>query len=590
MIFSPGNFITLLIVLFSFILLRWLDRRNRNLARAREYGEQFKTKIKEELSDYAASLRRDIKDYGLDLGVHTNAAKALKSNIDAGLTALREREQQIESINEHLQNYTALLKELDSQSARVQENLLRVEQESAFVDDVNLKINVVKKNIQNLEGSIAAMRERIENNVSDTVEKAAASIEKNAAAILEPVRYSVNELEISAKMAERQVAEHREIIEKNIQEQCAKIEKAGAEHEEKAASGMRAITALLNNVAEKARERSGIIENDIYQKIVHETEEHASSVKKELSRKIDDMLSESNVKILDISKYIQDETEKLRAESNNKIASLSDYIENETNTLQSTAENLHDGQEELKRRWDTQMNALNELLSNEAAQLNGEKERIENEIARLAEGSSGKIDSIIGNIDAKISMFEKMTGEKLAALNRELEEQTGSIEHGMDEKFTALNRELEEQTGGIERGIDEKFTALNRELEEQAGNIEDGIDEKLTALSHELEEQAGSIERGITEKLAVLTAELQAKTDSLKSEFENTAAACAKDTAEKIDAWAKLRDETALAFETLCGDTREETLALTGSLKQELTKIDTESHAEILALENMLTS
>jgi chromosome segregation ATPase len=534
-VFSLGNILTLLIVFLFFVLTRWLDRGNRKLERARDYGKQLKEQLKEELGAFIREKEQAVKDYGVELNVEVNAAKKLKTNIDESVAELRAKTAEMDAVSGAIADYAANIKELSSMTGRVQENLRRIEDESLFVEDVGRKIGVVSKAMERIEGDISAMKTRIEENVIDAASRAADAIEKNAAVLLEPVRYTVSELRVNAESIEKQVAEHRELIEKNVRAQCAEIEQAEAARAANVARDMRQINELLRDVTEKAGERASALESAMFEKLSADAQERGRALKEDIHKKIDDLFSGANDRIGDVS-----------------------------NELTQSAERLRDGLEEMRhkheesgRLWNDDIENMRETIRQETEKLNVVKREIEAELESLSSGTGGEIGAI-----------RERVRENLAALSAEL---TGHFEQ--------LKSGAEKQAAAFAEDAARQFTALESALDGKFGALEAGAEEKF-----------GALQSGVDAKAAGLESEALRRFESLKARIEGQLEGLDKDAAARFDSWSKLRDETLAEIERLSQGARENARALAVRLDADVETAGTAAQEKILAIERIISS
>ena len=145
MIFTIGNLITLGIVACCLLLYRLSDKNYRSIEKVKKYAE----KCKEEIAAYAEEKSIAVKNFGISLDVEKEAASKLMKNIQR-LTEdeLTKKSEAIARIEEHIQAFETSLEELFGMTDRVQENLSRIRDESAFVESTNKRISEVKEKFE----------------------------------------------------------------------------------------------------------------------------------------------------------------------------------------------------------------------------------------------------------------------------------------------------------------------------------------------------------------------------------------------------------------------------------------------------------
>jgi chromosome segregation ATPase len=212
--FSPGNLLTLGIVVLVLILFRQLDRNNRSLDKMRKYGER----LKEELTEFVAQKEAAVRDYGVDLDVRQKQAKELMNRIRTSDESLTAKVDLVNNLNENLKTYDSSLGELVRMTVKVQENLSRIQHESSFVEGVDRRLSEAREKIVSLEKGFEDFEFRFER-------ENAASLEKVSASLLESTRSAVSDLQAAAETIERQVEEHREAVNRIEQEREANLER-----------------------------------------------------------------------------------------------------------------------------------------------------------------------------------------------------------------------------------------------------------------------------------------------------------------------------------------------------------------------------
>ncbi|MDR2490626.1 MAG: hypothetical protein LBD20_04395 [Spirochaetaceae bacterium] len=571
MVFTLGNLLTLLIVFLFFVLLRWFDRANRKLDMARDYGKQLKEQLKDELSKFVQDREKAIRNYGVNLEVEVNAAKTLKTNIDELLAELRARSGDIETINTKITGYSASLKELSAMTDRVQENLLRIEHESLFVEETAQKISIIKNDIHKIETDINGMKSRIEENIIASVEKAAVSIEKNAGEILEPVRGMVDELRISAEAAEKQVRAHREIIEQNVQEQCAEIEKAEAKRSARVEKDMQAITSLLNDAAFNAEKRAGAIENDIYEKLIYDAQERAEEIKKSAHKKIDEAFFDVDGRIAEISaitdtingerekwqavkNQLEAEIEALKGGAEEQIAHLKHEIEKTKGWSKEEVLSVESLITSHKTMVDSRLNEITDNLEKHAEEAKFNALRIADEqLEEYRQAGENRIKKLIAVSDDAENL-EKELRRYIDDVHKRIQNEYTQFEEESQQRRGALASEWEVSIDAIKTNITSLSSELNGIKAEAAANVTEKINLYEDAFNLDIQKRKDKIETLFDEWLAGAHDRLETLQKETENEYRQTEISAA-------DAWRKnlaeienrlsgelsrLKDETAL--------------------------------------------
>lgn len=166
MIFNVGNLIVLLLVLAMFLAYHRLTLDNRSLEKLKKMGER----LSGELGAYADRRADDLKSYGIELDVHQQAAKVALDKLAAVQSAIAERAESIGDIEKRLSDYDDVLKKLIDMTARVDENLRRVEEQGNFAMSVNRKLDAAHKSIDAVERELPLLREGFASDARQAVD------------------------------------------------------------------------------------------------------------------------------------------------------------------------------------------------------------------------------------------------------------------------------------------------------------------------------------------------------------------------------------------------------------------------------------
>jgi DNA repair exonuclease SbcCD ATPase subunit len=246
--FTVGNLITLLIVFIALFLFRQLDRNRRAQNNLRKFVEN----AKEDLAVYTQKQGEIVRDFSIQLSTERDVAGELMRQLQQ-LTReeMAEKAAIINQIEERISNYDKSLSELAKMTARVQENLARIREESAFVENTGKRIQEAKEKMRGIEQAqtekLNAL-EKIQTEKITTLEKTQtekiaalekteaekiAALEQNLFAMgnrveqenirimenmkeetIASVKDLVSGLESRAETIERVVEDHREAVEK----------------------------------------------------------------------------------------------------------------------------------------------------------------------------------------------------------------------------------------------------------------------------------------------------------------------------------------------------------------------------------------
>ncbi|MDR3122351.1 MAG: hypothetical protein LBU16_01040 [Treponema sp.] len=563
--FSPGNLLTLGIVALVLILFRQLDRNNRTLEKMRKYGDR----LKDELTEFVAQKEAAVRDYGVDLDVHQKQAKELLNRIQTSDDSLAAKAEVVANFNERLKTYDSTLGELVRMTARVQENLNRIQDESSFVEGVGRRIAETKEKLGSIEKGLEDFELRFER-------QNAASLEKTAAALFAGVRSTVSDIQAAAETIERQVEDHREAINRIEKDREASLERDKA-----------AIEKVLQEAIEQAGDRADKMEEAALVKLRNQAMERVQRFQTVVEEKLRVYQESSKAWLTDIqgvAKNVKDEWKADHAEIEQKqrvfkedwqrdIQALSDQIR-EAAALGSDSERKAAELEGRLRDLDNQTadavaqmrRRLAETIEEEGqkaleaadARLEEYREAQQREIERLGTLSedAGKLDGELrrymreteDRVRQDFSHFERDVADTRSAAAAEfaaaLESLRGEVS-AMDKEIARLKEQAYGAVSDKMKAFEEDFSAdLFRRREEFSLKIDkwkDGLDAELAELGESFRTERRKLEISLSEDLKRYFADEDAR---LVSEVEHLKA--------EVGAFEEgIRDQMAQADESL---------------------------------------
>jgi DNA repair exonuclease SbcCD ATPase subunit len=262
--FTAGNLITLAIVALLLVLFRQLDKGKRPLDMLRKYSE----KLKEELARYAAEKEEAVKNYGVSLDVEQQAARELMKKLQLSSQELAGKASAIAKIDERISGYDASLEELVGMTVRVEENLERLRDESAFVEDTFSQVKGLREKLGGLEKDLGTLGQRFRRENGE-------ALEKTREAVLSSVESAIGDLEERAETVGARVEDHRQAVDKIEAERAEKLE---WEEEQ--------IRSLLTRSLEEAGRRADKLEDAALAKLRDQAQDRVEKLKTALEEKI----------------------------------------------------------------------------------------------------------------------------------------------------------------------------------------------------------------------------------------------------------------------------------------------------------------
>ncbi|HON88910.1 MAG TPA: hypothetical protein PK746_05485 [Spirochaetales bacterium] len=159
--FTVGNLVTLFISIIVILVFRYLDKDNRSL----EKIKRFTDKLMAEIDEYAAKREKDVKTYAAELDAYKMSAKEVLRQVTETQKNLEDKTNAMGLIAQRISEYDEALAELKAMSARVDENLQIIHNESSFVDKIANTLKSTKQDLEALKAAIPEIRAQAEQTV-----------------------------------------------------------------------------------------------------------------------------------------------------------------------------------------------------------------------------------------------------------------------------------------------------------------------------------------------------------------------------------------------------------------------------------------
>jgi chromosome segregation ATPase len=453
--FSPGNLLTLGIVVLALILFRQLDRNNRTLDKMRKYGER----LKDELTEFVAQKEAAVRDYGVDLDIRQKQAKELMNRIQMGDESLAAKVEAVANLNEKIRTYDSTLGELVRMTLRVQENLNRIQDESSFVEGVGKRVAEARE-------KLVSMEKRLEDFDSRVERENAASLERASASLLAGVRSTVSDLQATAETIERRVEDHREAVNRIERDREANLERDKA-----------AIEKILQETVERAGNRADKMEEAALVKLRNQAMERVQRFQTVVEEKLRVYQESSKAWLTDLQGVAKNSKEEWKAdhaeleqkqrafkeEWQRDIQALADQIraarelgsdsEQKTSELEGRLRDLDsqtaDAVAQMRRRLAETIEAEGQkALEAAEARLGEYREAQQQEIDRL-----GTLSQDAGKLDGELRRHMRETEDRLRQEFSRFEQEAADTRAAASAEFAAALESLRSEVSGMDKEI-----------------------------------------------------------------------------------------------------------------------------------------
>ena len=137
MLLSLGNVITIAVVVLILVAFRIADSRNRpNVDKLKRQSDM----LTEKFASFVEERTTEVRTLSAELAASLKNGAEILKRARAFEETLAARAGDIEAIGRKFKEYDAALSELDAMSGRVDQNLKRVREESAFLDQAGKRL------------------------------------------------------------------------------------------------------------------------------------------------------------------------------------------------------------------------------------------------------------------------------------------------------------------------------------------------------------------------------------------------------------------------------------------------------------------
>ncbi|MCL1929370.1 MAG: hypothetical protein FWG07_11350 [Treponema sp.] len=430
-LFTIGNILVLSISLFVIFVLRYMDRQNRSVDLAREYGRR----LKDDIAAFAEEKAAEVKDNGLVLDVQKSAVKEALNRLAEANAELNgksgeimQRKEEINRIGERIITYDKSMEELIRITNRVKEDVGRLKEESVFVVETAKKIDGIKTKAGELEKDFNGLELRFERENTARLEKAVNNLIVQADG-------KVEDLRSEAQTIERQVEEHRAAIDRIESERKNKLEK-----------DLSIINLAAAEALEKAKNSASVIEGEALEKYREEAMQRVHQFQDNIEGKL--------------AEYRTDQSAQWK-----RFESLADDALKLDSQLRQTMEAA-----EAKLRSDLVL--FEEEQKNEQARVSAvfveESDSLKRQMTVVEQEFNILKKRAYDNVSEKLQLLEDDFFEDLARRNDDIDIRLKEFHSNLEKRLVSLEETAETERHNLEQSFKE---TINTRIEEQGLRI-----------------------------------------------------------------------------------------------------------------------
>ncbi|MBN1835739.1 MAG: hypothetical protein JW820_07805 [Spirochaetales bacterium] len=495
--FSFGNLLAIFIVLIILIIYRQLDRNNRSLEKVKKYSD----KIKDDIGALVEQKTAAMKDLAIELEVNLKTGKEVLRRVRDSEEALAQRAKGIDEVRVRLDGYDKTLEELVSMTARVEDNLKRVQSESLFVDKVGRRIAVASEGLERIEQGIGKVEERFRKENLEQLaavrEEVFRDSEQRVASLAEVVSGSEQRIKDYGTYVTRLEARGQE-LERQVMERLTKgCEQVEVEAKSRRAATLNQFVASLNKLLGDADSRSKVLKKNLVESV-----------------------AEIEGRLVEHQKRLEEAVKRGESLEGKIFAGLKEQIAKDAAAVRQSSEALHQKLEESKTLRGETAEQMR-LLQQETARVqkesleNVEKAAAELEVAALAQVEK-QLEGFEKQIDYRFQKLEAAGGD-IEALEKNLRELADSTAARVREEFAEFTRSFAEDRSAERARVEEELGAIRGSM----GELEDELTGLKAKAYENVSAQLQVFEDEFFKDLRERNQAIEARLRDWQSELEN---------------------------------------------------------------------
>ncbi|MDR2922489.1 MAG: hypothetical protein LBU85_03990, partial [Treponema sp.] len=455
--FGIGNLITIGIVLLLLILFRLIDRNLRSVNKVRKYIDQCKG----EIASFVEEKVTYIKNFGTHFDVERKSAAELLRRIQSiTREELAQKVQALTVIDERIREYDTNLEELLQMTGKVQENLNRLRDESAFVENIEKKLKDFREKFEPAEAQIDSIGEKLASIEAEFEQENNAALERAVEDALSAVNSKIMDMESEAQNISRKVEEHREAVDR--------LERGRLE---RLARDEQRIDKLLSEAIERAGSRADKIEDAALAKLRDQAQERVNHIKAGFEEKIKNVQETVKTKTAEINEELKNSRKEIQ-----ELETFAKQVKDEW-----AADSHKTGQEIIaatERRLE-EYRQVQEEQYKQLASIANDTTRLEEELRRSMRETINRVNGDFARFgDEMRDSWEGVSGEytdHLQALRKDLA--------GVDQELLGIKEKSFENVSKKLKGFEDDFLAnlskRSGEIDRQLGEWQQSLDKRL---------------------------------------------------------------------------------------------------------------
>lgn len=517
--FTIGNIITLALVVCFLIAYRMTDKNYRSLDKIKKFAD----KCRDDLAVFVEEKSMAVKNFGIDLEIERKAAAQLMKKLTD--EEIARKSEALARIDGHIKAFEASLEELFGMTDRVQENLSRIRDESAFVENTNKRVTETKEKFEQIEKALEAAARNLKDTEEYLGKKNAERLEQTAEEVLASAKSYLSDFEATAQVIERKVEEHR-----------GAITKAERERETVLNQDMEQIKKFAKDILESAGKRADKLEDAALVKLREAAHGRVNQIKTFFEEKI---------------KTTQDTLKAEQGTINDKIKTVHDKCSAEISDISTKYKNTYHQWVKESTELDTMAKKQREDITSSLAEFKKTAEKQHKDLETTIINTKNELNKSIVDLCSSSQTAVKQQQDELALTISYLKENTETAVKSQQTELSSTLKKIKENT---ETAANSQQAELGSTLQKIKQDSQTAVLEQKNEIDFMLKELKEKSNTAYTNQLDDLNNALGKQTEEWKSICANTEQNIISANDKRIDEYSKSHDEAVRQLVSLADD------------------------------------
>ncbi|MBQ0167134.1 MAG: hypothetical protein KBT02_08510 [Treponema sp.] len=525
--------ITLTVSLGAILAFRQIDKKDKSLELIRD----FTNKVRGEFDVYFQKNAKDMQNCVNDLETAQSTAvaaikrlDAITSDVEAKEAAYKERAANLDEISAQIDKFNTMLNDLVEMAQNTEENLLRIQKESRFLDKTTKKIETQKDMLESIEARIPTLLADFEKTDAEKLEACTADLKSHIQ----------EQSQFLAETAEEAVKKNNTLLEE-VRKTCEEA------------------LAL-------ASDKAGSLENDAFQKMAAAAEERLNRYNAEITASIE--------------AFSKSAGEQLAASRNEAASGLESSRQEAMEHIEAIRKDVEESICSIRLDVDEGIGAIREQTADGTASLKAE---IESACSKVHADAQALLASFKSETESAVSAMHDDTTAKLSEIRSDSEKGIASVREETEAGIEAFKTAAGNTIAKLRKEAAASIAAVKEETEAAVAAVRSGSESAVAAVKNDTEAAVAAVKEGSAADIAAVREETAADVASVRKETSADIAAVKDQVASEITSVSNELEESLNAHRT------ELTSSLNTRLTSEISRVEADTAACLASIQGSVT-